>query len=132
MWIPTISIVLLLNFQVLEVADYREMISSEADRADAIVIAVADHNHTPLPSGRQRRLALLLRKASVYLSMSILLRSKKQRSYADETQITDNYRRVVGGQSGAIGDVKEVHGSVKAGAVANAEGGPTNLDWNLG
>ena len=28
-------------------ADYREMIAKEADRADAIVIATADHNHAP-------------------------------------------------------------------------------------
>ena len=28
-------------------ADYREMIANEADRADAIVIATADHNHAP-------------------------------------------------------------------------------------
>ena len=28
-------------------ADYREMIANEADSADAIVIATADHNHAP-------------------------------------------------------------------------------------
>ena len=98
-------------------ADYREMIASESDRADAIVIAVADHNHAPasirainagLHTYCEKPLTHTIHEAR------LVAQAAKAKGVATQmgTQIHagSNYRRVVEIiQSGAIGDVKEVH-----------------------
>lgn len=125
-------------------ADYREMISSEADRADAIVIAVADHNHTPasirainagLHCYCEKPLSHTIHEAR------LVAQAAKAKGVATQmgTQIHagSNYRRVVEViQSGAIGDVKEVHVWVGKGwgggeRPEKGETPPANLDWNL-
>ena len=98
-------------------ADYREMISAEADRADAIVIAVADHNHAPASiRAINAGLHCYCEKPLTHTvhEARLIAQAAKAKGVATQmgTQIHAgaNYRRVVEViQSGAIGDVKEVH-----------------------
>ncbi|EMI56251.1 Gfo/Idh/MocA family protein [Rhodopirellula sallentina] len=124
--------------------DYREMISSEADKADAIVVSTADHHHAPatiraIRAGlhcycekplthtieEARIIATAAKKAGVVTQMGTQIHAE------------DNYRRVVEiVQSGAIGDVNEVHVWVGKGwgggeLPEKADPPPAHLDWDL-
>ncbi len=125
-------------------ADYREMISAEADRADAIVIAVADHNHAPASiRAINAGLHCYCEKPLTHTvhEARLIAQAAKAKGVATQmgTQIHAgaNYRRVVEViQSGAIGDVKEVHVWVGKGwgggdRPERGETPPANLDWNL-
>ncbi|NND99326.1 MAG: Gfo/Idh/MocA family oxidoreductase [Pirellulaceae bacterium] len=125
-------------------ADYREMIAEEADRADAIVIATADHNHAPaairaISAGLhcycEKPLTHTIEEAR------IIAQAAKAKGVATQmgTQIHagDNYRRVVEIiQAGTIGDVTEVHVWVGKGwgggeRPEKSEQPPANLSWDL-
>ena len=125
-------------------ADYREMIAQEADKADAIVVATADHNHAPASiRGIAAGLHCYCEKPLTHTveEARIIAEAAKAKGVATQmgTQIHagDNYRRVVElVQSGAIGDVKEVHVWVGKGwgGGERPEGGqepPANLNWDL-
>ncbi|MBN2474486.1 MAG: Gfo/Idh/MocA family oxidoreductase [Pirellulales bacterium] len=125
-------------------ADYREMIASEASRIDAMIIGAADHHHAPA-SIRAIRAGL-----HVYCEKPLTHTVHEARVVAEAavkqgvatqmgTQIHagENYRRVVEiVQSGALGDVTEVHVWVGKGwgGGDRPEGGqepPATLDWDL-
>ncbi|KAA5542655.1 Gfo/Idh/MocA family oxidoreductase [Roseiconus nitratireducens] len=124
--------------------DYREMIDAEADKADAIVIATADHNHAPaairaIGSGLhcycEKPLTHTVHEARV------IAEAAKQAGVVTQmgTQIHagDNYRRVVEIiRSKAIGDVQEVHVWVGKGwgggdRPEHGDVPPPHLDWDL-
>lgn len=124
--------------------DYREMIEQEADKVDAVVVATADHNHAPAT------IRALRKNKHVYCEKPLTHTVQEARIVAETakarglvtqmgTQIHagDNYRRVVEIiQSGAIGDVTEVHvwvGKVWGGGELPKTGQepPSHLDWDL-
>lgn len=125
-------------------ADYREMIANEADKADAIVVATADHNHAPASlRGIQAGLHCYCEKPLTHTveEARIIAEAAKAKGVATQmgTQIhaTDNYRRVVEiVQAGVIGDITKVHVWVGKGwgGGDRPEGGqdpPPNLSWDL-
>lgn len=124
--------------------DYREMIDSEKNNIDAVVVATADHNHAPAS------IRAIRAGKHVYCEKPLTHTVEEARIIATEaakrglatqlgTQIHagNNYRRVVEIiQSGAIGDVTEVHVWVGKGwgGGDRPEGGqepPSNLAWDL-
>ncbi|TWT76212.1 Inositol 2-dehydrogenase [Planctomycetes bacterium CA13] len=125
-------------------ADYREMILAEADKADAIVIATADHNHAPAAiRAINAGLHCYCEKPLTHTVQEARIITEAARAKGVATQLGTqihagtNYRRVVEIiQSGAIGDVTEVHVWVGKGWGGGdrptvAEQPPANLDWNL-
>lgn len=122
--------------------DYREMIANEADKADAVVIGTTDHHHAP---AAMRAIAAGLH---VYCEKPLTHTVAEARMIAEAatakgvatqmgTQIHagSNYRRVVEIiQSGAIGDVGEVHVWVGKGwgggdRPEKGETAPAYLNW---
>jgi len=125
-------------------ADYRDMIAQEADRADAIVVATADHNHAPAAlRGINAGLHCYCEKPLTHTVQEarIIAEAATAKGVATQmgTQIhaSDNYRRVVEIiQSGAIGDVGEVHVWVGKGwgggdRPEQGQTPPANLNWDL-
>ena len=125
-------------------ADYRELIEKEADKIDAVVVGIADHNHAPatiraIRAGKhvycEKPLTHTVHEARV------VAEAAKEFGVATQmgTQIHagENYRRVVEMiQSGVIGDVTDVHVWVGKGwgGGERPEGGmepPANLSWDL-
>ena len=126
-------------------ADYREMLEAEGDKIDAVVIATADHHHAPAA------IRAIRKGKHVYVEKPLTHTVHEARLIAEEaakhgvttqlgTQIHntgDNYRKVVEIiQSGAIGDVTDVHVWVGKGwgGGDRPEGGqepPKNLSWDL-
>ena len=124
--------------------DYREMISQEADKADAIVVATADHNHAPASiRGIAAGLHCYCEKPLTHTveEARIIAEAAKAKGVATQmgTQIhaQDNYRRVVEiVKAGGIGDVDAVHVWVGKGwgggdRPEKADTPPENLDWDL-
>lgn len=124
--------------------DYREMISAEADKADALVIATADHNHAPATiRGINAGLHCYCEKPLTHTVQEarIIAEAAKAKGVVTQmgTQIHagNNYRRVVEiVQSGAIGDINEVHVWVGKGwgggeRPEQGEAPPEHLDWDL-
>ncbi len=122
--------------------DYREMIDNEADKVDAVVIGTTDHHHAP---AAMRAIAAGLH---VYCEKPLTHTVAEARMIAEAaiakgvatqmgTQIHagSNYRRVVEIiQSGAIGDVGEVHVWVGKGwgggdRPEKGETAPAYLNW---
>jgi len=125
-------------------ADYREMIDKEAPKIDAVIVATADHNHAlaTLKAIRAGKHAYCEKPLTHTVQEARLVaEAAKKQGVATQmgTQIHagNNYRRVVEIiQSGAIGDVTEVHVWVgKAWGGGNRpEGGqepPPTLSWDL-
>jgi predicted dehydrogenase len=125
-------------------ADYRELIDTEGDKIDAVVVATADHNHAPasiraIRAGKhcycEKPLTHTVHEAR------LVAEAAKEKGVATQmgTQIHagNNYRRVVEIiQSGAIGDVTDVHvwvGKHWGGGDRPADGqkAPDNLSWDL-
>ncbi len=125
-------------------ADYREMIANEADTADAIVVATADHNHAPATiRAINAGLHCYCEKPLTHTvhEARLIAEAAKAKGIATQmgTQIhaEKNYRRVVEiVQAGSIGDIREVHVWVGKGwgGGDRPEGGqepPANLSWDL-
>ncbi len=125
-------------------ADYREMLSSEKGKIDAVVVATADHHHAPASIRAIRAgLHVYCEKPLTHTVAEARLVAQEAKRMGVATQLGtqihagDNYRRVVEIiQSGAIGDVKEVHVWVGKGwgGGDRPEGGqepPASLSWDL-
>ncbi len=130
-------------------ADYREMIDAAGDKFDAVVIGTTDHHHAPasirsINAGKhvycEKPLTHTVQEARIIAEAA----AKKGVATQLGTQIhaEDNYRRVVEIiQSGAIGDVTDVHvwvgkgwGYVAEWAKSREEPGttpPGHLSWDL-
>lgn len=124
--------------------DYREMLEKEAGKLDAVTVATADHHHAPASIRAIRAgLHVYCEKPLTHtvFESRLLAEEAAKRGLATQmgTQIHagENYRRVVEIiQSGAIGEVTEVHVWVGKGwgGGDRPEGGqepPAYLDWNL-
>ena len=120
------------------------MISEEADRADAIVIATADHNHAPASiRAINAGLHVYCEKPLTHTvaEARLIAEAAKAKGLATQmgTQIHagSNYRRVVEIiQAGTIGDVTEVHVWVGKGwgggeRPEDSDEPPANLNWDL-
>ncbi len=125
-------------------ADYREMIAQMSDKADAIVVATADHHHVPASiRGVNAGLHCYCEKplAHTIEEARILAKTATKKGLATQmgTQIhaEPNYRRVVEIiRSGAIGKINEVHACVGKGwgggdLPTNTQPAPENLSWDL-
>ncbi len=124
--------------------DYREMLEDEGDKIDAVVVATADHHHAPAS------IRAIRKGKHVYCEKPLTHTVEEARLIAEATQKAgvatqmgtqihagENYRRVVEMiQSGAVGDVYEVHVWVSKGWGAKAaptrvDTPPSNLNWEL-
>jgi len=125
-------------------ADYREMLDKEAKKLDAVVVATTDHHHAPASIRALRAgLHVYCEKPLTHTvhESRVVAEAAKKRGLATQlgTQIHagENYRRVVEIiQSGAIGEVSEVHVWVGKcwGGGERPEGGqdpPETLAWDL-
>jgi predicted dehydrogenase len=127
-------------------ADYREMLVAEGDKIDAVVVGTADHHHAPAT------IRAIRAGKHVYCEKPLTHTVQEARIIAEATaeagvatqmgtqiHAGDNYRRVVEViQSGAIGDVTEVHVWVGKGwgggelpTADDITDPPENLDWDL-
>ena len=129
--------------------DYREMIDTEKEKIDAVVVGCADHNHAPaslraIQAGKhcycEKPLTHTVHEARV------IAEAAKKHGVATQlgTQIHagENYRRVTEMiQSGVIGNVTDVHVWVGKGwgyrkewdgsLSGKGEAVPETLDWDL-
>jgi predicted dehydrogenase len=125
-------------------SDYREMIDVEADKADAIMVATADHNHAPATiRGINAGLHVYCEKPLTHTvhEARLIAEAAKAKGLATQmgTQIhaEPNYRRVVEiVRAGVIGDIKEVHVWVGKGwgggeLPKKTTPPPANLNWDL-
>ena len=125
-------------------ADYREMIATEADKADGIVIATADHNHAPASiRAINAGLHVYCEKPLTHTvhEARIIAEAAKAKGVVTQmgTQIHagSNYRRVVEiVQAGVLGDVHEVHVWVNKSwgggeLPQKTELPPEHLNWDL-
>lgn len=125
--------------------DYREMIDSEADRIDAVVIGTTDHHHAPatmraIRAGKH----VYCEKPLTHTVEEARLVAKAAKDAGVATQLGtqihagDNYRRVVEIiQAGTIGNISEVHvwvggkGWGGGDRPEKAEQPPEHLHWDL-
>ncbi|MCA9175465.1 MAG: Gfo/Idh/MocA family oxidoreductase [Planctomycetales bacterium] len=122
--------------------DFRVLLEKEEGKIDAVIVATPDHTHAPAAAMAMRM------KKHCYCEKPLTHTVKEARTLAElakandlvtqmGTQIhaLDNYRRVVElVQSGAIGDIKEVHVWVPvdySGGKFVAGEQPESLDWDL-
>jgi predicted dehydrogenase len=125
-------------------ADYRELIAAESDKIDAVTVAVADHNHAPASLlAIQAGLHCYCEKPLTHTVHEARVIAEAAKKYGVATQLGtqihagNNYRRVVEIiQSGAIGDVTEVHVWVGKGwgggdRPENGVAPPAHLSWDL-
>ena len=125
-------------------ADFREMLDREVGKIDAVVVATADHTHAPATIRAIRQgLHVYCEKPLTHTveEARIVAAAAKQHGVATQmgTQIHagENYRRVVEiVQSGAIGDVQEVHVWVGKGwgggeRPVGGQEPPASLNWDL-
>ena len=125
-------------------ADYREMIEQEGSKIDAVVVGTADHHHAPasIRAIRKGKHVYCEKPLTHTVEESrIIAAAAKQHGVATQlgTQIHagDNYRRVVEiVQSGALGDVTDVHVWVGKGwgggeRPAGGQEPPETLSWDL-
>jgi predicted dehydrogenase len=124
--------------------DYREMIAAEADRADAVVIGTADHQHAPAAiRAINAGLHCYCEKPLTHTvhEARLIAQAAKAKGVATQmgTQIHagGNYRRVVEIiQAGVIGDVTDVHVWVGKGwgggnRPEKVDPVPEYLNWDL-
>jgi predicted dehydrogenase len=125
--------------------DFRVMLEKEADRIDGVVVSSADHTHAAaaamaLRMGKpvycEKPLTHTVHEARVLRELAAKHRCVTQ--MGTQIHAGDNYRRVVElVQTGAIGEVREVHVWVNTGY--QFSGGrfngntpvPAHLDWDL-
>ncbi len=124
--------------------DYREMLEKEASKIDAVIVATADHHHAPATARALRAGKHVYCEKPLTHTVGearLVARLAKEKGLATQmgTQIHagENYRRVVEIiQSGAIGDVTEVHvwvGKAWGGGElpTQSDKAPESLDWDL-
>lgn len=125
-------------------ADYREMLEAEGDKIDAVTVATTDHHHAPASIRAIRAGKHVYCEKPLTHSVQearIITEAAAEKGVATQlgTQIHagDNYRRVVEIiQSGAIGDVTDVHVWVGKGwGITELTGvespPPETLSWDL-
>jgi predicted dehydrogenase len=125
-------------------ADYREMFDAEDGKVDAVVVATTDHHHAPATIRAIRKgWHVYCEKPLTHTVHEARLIAEAARKHGVATQMgtqihaKDNYRRVVEiVQSGAIGDVNEVHVWVGKGwgggeRPEKGQEPPPNLSWDL-
>jgi len=125
-------------------ADYREMFEAEEGKIDAVVVGTPDHHHAPATIRAIRKgWHVYCEKPLTHTVQEarIIAEAAKKQGVATQmgTQIhaEPNYRRVVEViQSGAIGDVNEVHVWVGKGwgggeRPPKGQEPPANLSWDL-
>ncbi len=125
-------------------ADYREMLESEKGKIDAVVIGTTDHHHAPATIRAIRQgLHVYCEKPLTHTVQEARIVAEAAKKHGVATQMGtqihagNNYRRVVEIiQSGAIGDVTDVHVWVGKGwgGGDRPEGGqepPATLSWDL-
>ncbi len=125
-------------------ADYREMLDKEGDKIDAVTVATSDHHHAPATIRAIRKGKHVYCEKPLTHTVHearIVAEAAKKAGVATQmgTQIHagENYRRVVEIiQSGAIGDINEVHVWVGKGwgGGERPEAGqepPETLNWDL-
>ena len=125
-------------------ADYREMIDKEGDKFDAITVATTDHHHAPatiraIKAGKhvycEKPLTHTVSEARIIAEAAAKAGVATQ--MGTQIHAGNNYRRVVEViQSGAIGDVTDVHVWVgKAWGITPLTGEesapPEFLNWDL-
>ncbi|HBE67538.1 MAG TPA: oxidoreductase [Planctomycetaceae bacterium] len=125
-------------------ADYREMIGAEGDKIDAVVIGTTDHHHAPatmhaIAAGKhvycEKPLTHTVEEARIVAEAAAKAGVATQ--LGTQIHAGSNYRRVVEIiQSGAIGDVTDVHvwvGKAWGGGELPAKGDPVpeHLNWDL-
>ncbi|MEP3481054.1 MAG: Gfo/Idh/MocA family oxidoreductase [Fuerstiella sp.] len=125
-------------------ADYREMIDSEAENIDAVVVATTDHHHAPatiraINAGKH----VYCEKPLTHTVQEARIITDAARKAGVATQLGTqihagaNYRRVSEiVQSGALGDINEVHVWVGKGwgiteLKNKAETPPKHFNWDL-
>jgi len=127
--------------------DYREMLDQEAGKIDAVVIATTDHQHAPATIRAIRAgLHVYCEKPLTHTVQEARIITEAAKKHGVATQLGtqihagDNYRRVVEIiQSGAIGEINEVHVWVGKGWGARedldrpteSDTPPASLDWDL-
>lgn len=124
--------------------DFRVMLEKEADKIDAVVIGTPDHTHAPaaamaLRLGKhvycEKPLTHTVHEARVLRELAA--KHKCITQMGNQIHAGDNYRRVVELiQTGAIGEVREVHVWVStaawySGAQYKPIPVPAELDWDL-
>ena len=127
-------------------SDYRELLETEADRIDAVTVAIADHNHAPATiRAIRKKLHVYCEKPLTHSVHEARLIAEESKKYGVATQMGtqihagENYRRVVEIiQSGAIGDVTDVHVWVGKGwgggelpKESEISEPPKTLNWDL-
>jgi len=125
-------------------ADYREMLAQEDGKIDAVVIGTTDHHHAPATiRAINQGLHVYCEKPLTHTvhEARVIAEAAKKAGVATQlgTQIHagNNYRRVVEViQSGAIGDVTEVHVWVGKGwgggeRPENTIDPPAHLNWDI-
>jgi len=125
-------------------ADYREMLDAEGDKIDAVTVATTDHQHAPasirvIQAGKhvycEKPLTHTVQEARIIAEAAAKAGVATQ--MGTQIHAEDNYRRVVEIiQSGAIGDVTDVHVWVGKGwGITELTGveapPPENLNWDL-
>lgn len=125
-------------------ADYRELIATEGDKIDAVVIGTTDHHHAPatmhaIAAGKhvycEKPLTHTVEEARIVAEAAAKAGVATQ--LGTQIHAGSNYRRVVEViQSGAIGEVTDVHvwvGKAWGGGELPAKGDPVpeHLNWDL-
>jgi predicted dehydrogenase len=124
--------------------DYREMLTAEVGKVDAVVIGTADHQHAPSTIRAIRAgMHVYCEKPLTHTVQEARIVAEAARQQGVATQLgtqvhaQDNYRRVVEiVQSGAIGEVNEVHVWVGKGwgggdRPTDVQQPPATLNWDL-
>lgn len=125
-------------------ADYREMIATEGDKIDAVVVATTDHHHAPatmhaIAAGKhvycEKPLTHTVEEARIVAEAAAKAGVATQ--LGTQIHAGSNYRRVVEIiQAGVLGDISEVHVWVGKGwgggeLPEKPDPVPANLDWDL-
>jgi len=123
--------------------DFRVMLEKEADKIDAVLVGCADHTHAPAAA-----MAMRLKK-HVYCEKPLthtVYEARVLARLAQDNQLVtqmgtqvhagNNYRRVVElVQSGAIGEIREVHVWVPVDysnrRLITSNPAPADIDWDL-
>ena len=125
-------------------ADYREMLDKDGDKFDAVTVGITDHHHAPatiraIKAGKhvycEKPLTHTVQEARIIAEAAAKAGVATQ--LGTQIHAGNNYRRVVEiVQSGAIGDITDVHVWVGKGwgitkLTGEESAPPEYLDWDL-